>query len=332
MTSQSTKSTTMKQILIAFFAILMTGMSYGQGSKVTGFRDLVWGIHKDSVYSKGVKQKFDKDKGASEANSFVIKDDNLTLGAAKLTKISYHFNNQSRFKKVVMFGNQKYVQDVREILIFKFGRAKSVKDPNANLKVHEWQEGDVSISLTQNKREENFQLIIESNWDLSETYVKNMNVNDIVLEKDQIIGFRDFKWLDKKDSVYLNGEKVQFRLDREADQLNTYYLDAEKLSFGAARLSGISYFFNEDDKLTKVVLTGSADYFDDMKFILNHKFGGAEDENMFGVEMSVTEWVVGDTTLKLANRSEGDGGFSLIIESSRDQTERYIKNTKVTDF
>lgn len=331
MTSQSTKSTTMKQILIAFFAILMTAMSYGQGSKVTGFRDLVWGIHKDSVYSKGVKQKLEKEKGPREVNSFTMINDNLTLGSAKLTKINYHFNEDNRFKKVVMFGNEKYVQDVREILIFKFGRAKSLKEPNANLKVYEWQDGDVSISLTQNKREENFQLIIESNWDLSETYMKNMNVNDIVVKSDQIIGFRQFKWLDKKDSIYLNGEKVQFKLDREADQLNTYYLEAEKLSFGAARLTGVNYFFNDDDKMTKVVLTGSADYFDDMKFILNHKFGGAEEQSMFGIQMSVTTWVVGDTTLKLANRDEGDG-FSLIIESSRDQTERYIKNTEVTDF
>ena len=321
----------MKRILVAFFAVMMAGLSYGQGSKVTGFRDLVWGIHKDSVYAKGVKQKFAKDKEAKEPNAYTLKDDKLTLGAAKLTKINYHFNATDRFKKVVMHGEAKYIQDVREILIFKFGRAKSVNEPNANLKVYEWQVGDVSISLTSNKREEAFQLIIESNWDLSQSYIQNMNVNDIVYKDDKVEGFRSFKWLDKKDSVYMNGEKVQFVLDREADQPNTYYLAAEKLSFGAARLSGISYYFNEDDKLTKVVLTGSADYYDDVKFILNHKFGGAEDVNTFGTDMSVTEWVIGDTTLKLAEISGGDG-FSLIIESSRDKTERYIKNTEVDDF
>lgn len=321
----------MKQNLIALFAILLAATSYGQGSKVTGFRDLVWGTHVDSVYSNGAKLKFKKDRDAGAANAFTLENDNLSLGAAKLTKINYFFTSEKRFKKVVLHGNQKYLKDVKDIVTFKFGAAKNVKDASGNLKIMEWQEGDVSINLAQNKREEAFSLILESNWDLTAGYMANMNVKDIVYDGKKVIGFRNFKWLDKKDSIYHNGERVMFEKDKEANQLNTFYLANEKLVFGSARLQGISYIFNDDNKLNKIVLTGSRKYYDDVKFILNHKFGGAGDVNIFGNDLSVNEWTVGDTSMKLAESGSNDE-FSLIIESSRDKTESYIKNRNVKDF
>lgn len=321
----------MKQNLIALFAILLAATSYGQGSKVTGFRDLVWGAHSDSVYSNGARLKFVKDRDAGAANAYTLDNDNLVLGAAKLTKINYFFNTDNRFKKVVLHGKEKYFKDVKDIVVFKFGGPKNKKEVSSNLRVLEWQVGDVSINLTQDIREESFSLIIESNWDLTQGYLANMNVTDIVYDGKKVIGFRNFKWLDKKDSIYHNGERVQFELDNKASQPNTYYLQSEKLVFGSARLQGISYVFNEDDKLNKVVLMGSKEYYDDVKFILNHKFGGAGDVNIFGNELSVNEWTVGDTSMKLTESGAGDE-FSLIIESSRDKTESYIKNRNVSDF
>lgn len=321
----------MKQILIAVLAIFIAGITQAQDSKVTGFRDLVWGVHIDSVYSNGVKTKFKKDKEANEPNTFFLDDDNLTLGAAKLTKISYSFNNDDRFKKVIMYGDDKYLKDVKDIVVFKFGSAKSVKDATPSLKVSEWQVGDVSVNLTQNSREANWSLIIESNWDLSKKFVTNMNVKDIVYDGKKVTGFRDFKWLDHKDSVYVNGEKVKFLRDKEASRPNTYYLDAEKQNFGSVRLSTISYVFNEEDKLTSVIMKGPKTGYEEVKFILNHKFGAAEDVNMFGVDMSVTEWTIGNTTIKLTDSGSGDN-FAIIVESTKDATERYIKNRNVGDF
>lgn len=321
----------MKKFSILLFTVTIAVSGFAQGSKVTGFRDLVWGIHKDSVYSNGEKLKFTKDREADEPNTYYLKDDNLTLGAAKLEKISYYFNEDDRFKKVVLRGKDEYLKDMKDIVTFKFGGAKNVQDPGGNLKVYEWQVGDVSLRLTHNGTKEMFRLIIESNWDITQTYVDNMSVKDIPYNGEVIKGFREMEWLDHKDSIYMNGEKVIFILDREADEPNTYYIDNDKLRLGSARLTSINYVFNEDDKLNKVVMKGNKDYFDDVKFILNHKFGGAEDVNTFGADLSVTEWKIGDTTLKISQSGGGDK-FSLIIESSRDRTESYIKNMNVPDF
>ncbi|MBI1183029.1 hypothetical protein GC194_02065 [bacterium] len=321
----------MKQNLIAVFAILLSVTAYAQDSKVTGFRDLVWGIHRDSVYSNGTKVKFVKDKEATEPNAYVIENDNLTLGAAKLTKITYFFNKDDRFKKVIMYSTSKYQTDIKDILVFKFGGAKNVKDPTPVLKVSEWQVGDVSLNLTQNSRDEIVTLSIESNWDLTRAILVNMNVNDIVYDGKKVSGFRSLKWLEHKDSIYASGEKIHFVKDKNANQPNTYYLVNEKLAFGSVRLTGISYFFNDDDHFTKVVMRGSKSNYGEVKFILNHKFGGAEDVNVFGDDMSVTEWKIGDVTIKLTDSGTGDE-FSLIVESSKDKTESYMKNRNVGDF
>ncbi|MFY0672207.1 MAG: hypothetical protein JXQ87_02305 [Bacteroidia bacterium] len=321
----------MKQFLIATFAICLSVSAFAQNSKVTGFRDLVWGIHVDSVYSNGVKTKFKKDKESTEPNTFNIPSDNLSLGAATLTKITYKFNEDKRFKKVMMYGDNKYLKDIKDILAFKFGKATSVTDPTPKLKVSNWLDGDVSISLTQFKVEQNWVLSIESNWDLSEDYKKNMNIKDIVVEGEEVTGFRSFKWLQHKDSIYVNGEKLTFKLDEEANKPNNYVLDIDKYAFGSVRLNRINYSFNEDDKLTGIVLTGGKSSYDDMAFILSNKFGAPEDVVELGVDLKVMNWKKGSTTIKLTNPGSGDT-YQVIVENSKAKTERIIKNRGVKDF
>lgn len=321
----------MKQFLIATFAICLSVSAFAQSSKVTGFRDLVWGIHVDSVYSNGVKTKFKKDKESTEPNTFNIVDDNLSLGAASLTKIAYTFNKDKRFKKVMMYGDTKYFQDIKDILAFKFGNPKGVTEPTPQLKVSSWQDGDVSINLTQFKIEERWVLSIESNWDLSEGYKKNMNVKDIVVEGKEVVGFRAYKWLQHRDSIYVNGEKITFKLDTDADRPNTYVLDIDKYTFGSVRLNRVNYIFNEEDKLTGIVLKGDKASYDDMAFILNNKFGSPEDVLDLGVDLKVLNWKKGSTTIKLTNPSGGET-YSVIVENSKAKTERIIKNREVKDF
>ncbi len=321
----------MRQILIAIFAIFISVSAFSQGSKVTGFRDLVWGVHVDSVYSNGVKVKFKKDKDATEPNTFNIQDDNLSLGAANLTKIAYFFNKDNRFKKVMMYGEDKYLQDIKDILAFKFGNPKTITDPTPQLKVSNWQDGEVSISLTQFKLDQNWILSIESNWDLSEVHMKNLNVKDIVVEGKEVIGFRTYRWLQHKDSIYVNGEKITFKLDNDAEKPNTYLLDVDNYTFGSVRLNRVNYIFNEDDKLTGIVLKGDESGYDDMAFILNKKFGAPEDVMELGVDLKVMNWKKGSTTIKLTNPGSGDT-YSVIIENSKAKTERIIKNRGVKDF
>lgn len=321
----------MKQNLIAIFTLLITSSVFAQSSEITGFRDLVWGVHIDSVYSNGEKVKFKKDKDAEKPNAYYIVNDRLTLGAAKLTGITYYFTQDKRFKRVMLRGNDKYLKDVKDILRFKFRAPDKEANPSTNLKTLEWLEGDVSVLLTHRKNEELFTLSLESNWDKSKEMIANMNVKDIPYNGEVVAGFRHFRWLDKKDSIYHNGEKVQFMFDREASEPNTYYLENEKHSLGSARLSSVSYIFNEDDKLTKFVLTGPSEYYNDVKFILNNKFGGAKDVNNLGMDMSVTQWEIKDTIIKLSESGGGDT-FTIIMETLRDQTESYMKNINVTDF
>ncbi|MGB0430300.1 MAG: hypothetical protein ACPGLV_07485 [Bacteroidia bacterium] len=321
----------MRQFLIAAFAIFISVSAFAQDSKVTGFRDLVWGVHKDSVYSNGVKMKFKKDKDAAQPNSFTSPGDNMNLGAAKLTKIVYTFNAEDRFKKVMMYGDDQYLKDIKDILAYKFQKADNVKEPSSSLKVSSWGIGDVSVALTQNKIDANWVLSIESNWEKSRQYITNLKVNDIVYKDNKVLGFRDLKWLDSKDSIYVNGEKLTFLKDNDANQLNSFYLENDKSTFGSIRLTGINYVFNENDKLNGIVLNGNMSSYEDMKFILNHKFGAAEDVNVFGVDMSVTNWKIADTSIKLTESGSGDS-FSVIIENTKDQTQRIIKNKGVTDF
>lgn len=315
----------------AFLAICLSlcGAALAQGSKVTSFRDMVWGVHKDSIFRNGTKIKFIKDRNASEANTYTMADDNLTLGSAKLEKISYFFNKDNRFKKVILVGNKQYLEDVKYIVKYKFGTGKPSE--SGKVKIIKWQIGDVEINLTTHEDEDKFKLILESNWDISETFVKNMNVKDIPYDGKQIKGFRSLNWLDKKDSVYINGEKVVFTLDREASEPNSFYLDNDKSTIGSCRLSSINYVFNEDNQLNKVVLKGTNEYFDDFKSILINKLGVPKDVSTFSVDLSVLEWRVADTNVKLTD-SQGGEFFTCIIESNRDKTQSYIKNQNVFDF
>lgn len=320
----------MKKLALSAVVLLSGIIAYGQGSKVTGFRNLVWGTHKDSAKVDGVSMKFKKDKKAGEPNAFMVEGDKLTLGAAKLTSINYYFNADNRFKKVVMKGDTAYYGDIDFIVKHKFGNP-SETEKKGTLTLLTWREGDVSLRLTRKTNEDNFLFLIESNWDITETFVKNNNVKDIPFDGKEVLGFRTMKWLDEKDKIYMNGEKVNFTLDREADQPNTYYIANDNRAIGSAKLDDISYVFNENDKLNKVIITGQKEYFGDMKMILDSKFGKADGVNTFSTELSVSEWRIKGTTVKLTESDRGDG-FTCIIESSKDKTEKLKKNMEVFDF
>lgn len=321
----------MNKILCLAVAGLLALNAHAQDSKVTGFRDLVWGTHVDSVYANGVKLSFIKDKKAADPDAYYLENDNLTLGAAKLTRISYHFNKDNRFKKVVIYSTGKFEGDLKDIVVFKFGGAKTVKEVAPTLKVYVWQVGDVSINLSSNTNDDVVSLILESNWDITSGILANMNVKDINYDGKKITGFRGIKWLSNLDSIYQNGEKVSFIRDKESNRPNTYFLANEKLTFGSVRLKGVSYMFNDNNKLTSIVMKGAKESYAEMKFILNHKFGSAEGVSLFGDEMSVTEWRIGNVTIKLTESGSGDE-YSVVVESTADKTDSILRNRNVKDF
>lgn len=168
----------MKSVFTVLLAILsLSALQAQEAYKVPGFRNMTWGVHKDSVYRSGERLNFNLDKKAEEVNSYFLQNENLTLGNARLLSINYIFNDDNRFSKVKISGSMKYIDDINFILQHKFGSPKDVERVTGDYEIREWQTGDVSFRLS-TTRGDNFILTIDSNWERTESYIKNTSVTD----------------------------------------------------------------------------------------------------------------------------------------------------------
>lgn len=164
----------MKTIILTF--LMSASFSIFAQDRITDFRDILFGARVDSAYRNGTKVDFQKDRNSSLRNAYEIAGDNLFIGNVKLNKINYIFNDELRFFKVFMLGNKEEVAQMRFILNFKFGehRNESVVD---GIRYQQWVIKDVTFTLAEYDHVK-FELVMESNWQASETYKKNTNVED----------------------------------------------------------------------------------------------------------------------------------------------------------
>lgn len=159
--------------------------------------------------------------------------------------------------------------------------------------------------------------------------IATMNPAEAESQEDRVSSFRDIVWGTSLDSVYVDGTRMQFIRTKESDFENSYELFNDKKAIGNVELQTVQYIFNEDNRFYKVFLEGRKDQVDEMAFILEYKFGGAD--NSWKVEdIEYTQWIIADVTFTLAEHKFHK--FDLVIESDWQAAEAYRKNTSVEDF
>lgn len=170
----------MKKGLLSLFVLFCSFAAFSAGpagdEKVNDFRDIFWGAAKDSIWRDGQKVEFKRDPNAVQKNVYIIPNDNMNLGAVKLNKVNYIFNDENRFYKVLLESDIKTYDEIFFILNYKFGDFKNESNVD-NVHYIQWLVKDVTFTLAkyENSRVE---LIIESNWQASEDYKKNTSVSD----------------------------------------------------------------------------------------------------------------------------------------------------------
>lgn len=110
------------------------------------FRNIFWGTPIDSVYRDGKKLEFTKDRMSLIKNAYFLQGDDQMLGAVKLDKVLYIFNDENRFYKVFLQGGLDQVEQIRFILTYKFGdfRNESWVDDSH---IMQWLVKDVTFTL-----------------------------------------------------------------------------------------------------------------------------------------------------------------------------------------
>ncbi|MBL7777348.1 MAG: hypothetical protein JNK66_03500 [Chitinophagales bacterium] len=167
----------MKKAIISLSLLFAAFSGFSaEGDAVLDFRNIFWGVHKDSCFRDGSKVKFVEDKRSMLRNAFAIPSDDKFIGAVKCDDILYLFNDENRFYKAYIKGDDDDVDQMRFILNYKFGDPKNetiIDDRH----IYEWIVKDVRFTLT-HVIKSRFELNIESNWQASENYKKNTSVSD----------------------------------------------------------------------------------------------------------------------------------------------------------
>jgi hypothetical protein len=166
----------MKKIVSVLFLVAFAAGAMAQETNVTSFRNMPWGAFRDSMYVKGKKIDFIKDKGSLMKNAYIIANDDMTIGNVKLTKIDYLFNDDNRFTKVYIEGPKEQTDQMKFILDYKFGEHKNESRVD-NVSYRQWLVKDVTFTLGEFDYIK-FELKIESNWQAAEAYKKNISVDD----------------------------------------------------------------------------------------------------------------------------------------------------------
>ena len=167
----------MKKLFLAFSLLSMAYSGFSAESEaVLDFRNIFWGTPKDSISRSGKKVEFVKDRNSLMKNAFTIPNDDLTIGAVKLDKVLYIFNDEERFNKVFLQGTMEQAEQMKFILTYKFGdfRNESFVDDSH---IMQWLIKDVTFTLKEISKSR-FELTIESSWQVGEDYKKNTSVDD----------------------------------------------------------------------------------------------------------------------------------------------------------
>ncbi len=169
----------MRNAFLLGFLLLFTLPTMAQKkSKVTDFRQIKWSTHKDSVFRDGEKVNFVKVEDGVDNNAYRVPNDDMTIGTAKFEKLHYIFNENDRFKKVFMQGKQQYLADIEFILNYKFGKPDKVQKLGY-VNIKSWNLENVTFTLSEFKNNRDiFTLSLESNWERSAKFKRNINVDD----------------------------------------------------------------------------------------------------------------------------------------------------------
>ncbi len=173
------KTTVMKKLIFIFCSLVLSIPSFSsvaESDAVLDFRNIFWGVSKDSCYRDGQKIEFVKDRQSMLKNAYYINGDDPMIGAIKTDRILYLFNDENRFYKVFVQGAVELTEQMKFVMTYKFGDFKNeswVDDRH----IMQWLVKDVKFTLTEVAKSR-FELTIESNWQASEDYKKNTSVDD----------------------------------------------------------------------------------------------------------------------------------------------------------
>jgi hypothetical protein len=167
----------MKKLLLAVSLLSLAHLGFSAESEaVLNFRKIFWGSSKDSIWRDGKKLEFVKDKNSLIKNAYSLTGDDMTVGAVKLDKILYIFNDENRFYKVFLQGSFDQAEEMKFILTYKYGDSRNEKFVDESHSV-QWLVKDVTFTLNVINKSR-FEVTIESNWQASTDYKKNTSVDD----------------------------------------------------------------------------------------------------------------------------------------------------------
>jgi hypothetical protein len=168
----------MKKISFVLLMVAISLSAIAQETNVTSFRNMPWGAYKDSMYVKGRKIEFVRDKSSypNTKNVYTIPNDDMSIGNVKLNKICYIFNDDNRLTKVYLEGPKDQAEQMKFILEYKFGEHKNESKVD-NVTYKQWLVKAVTFTLGEYDALK-FEVKIESNWQASEAYKMNTSVDD----------------------------------------------------------------------------------------------------------------------------------------------------------
>lgn len=149
-----------------------------------------------------------------------------------------------------------------------------------------------------------------------------------------IEGFRDFKWGEHVDSIFRDGEKIEFTATKrngEEEKDGSYYtIKGDNMLIGNVVLNQIYYVFSEkDNRLFKVLMEGKKSDTEQMRFIVDYKYGESVNEAAKDDKV-IKQWIIRDVYITLKEYSYNK--FELELKSDWQAAQAFKKNTSVEDF
>ena len=148
-------------------------------------------------------------------------------------------------------------------------------------------------------------------------------------QETNVSSFRGIPWGAFKDSIVIKGKKVEFVKDKSSLTKNAYTIPNDDMTIGSVRLTKLDYIFDDDNRLVKIFMEGTKDQAEQMRFILDFKFGEHKNESKVD-DVSYKQWLVKNVTFTLGEFEHVK--FEVKIESNWQASEAYKKNTTVDDF
>lgn len=142
--------------------------------------------------------------------------------------------------------------------------------------------------------------------------------------------FRQIKFGEHLDSIYVDSKKVKFIKTQELSAKNAFTMPDDDLYLGSVKLKRIYYIFSESDRFDRVAMVGDGyQAFREMKYILTFKFDEPELKDLAdGVQYT---WNVDGVRVYLTYQPIGEQ-FTVDIQSDYEMNESRRKNQNVNDF